>query len=160
ALVLNIGAGDTDYGSRMLNLDIVAGTHVHVVGAAEALPIEDGSCSGVLMIAVLEYVEDVGKALDEARRVLSIGGRPAIEIPCMQGYHGPPGDWRRYTEQGLRYEVQRHGFAIEDGGVSVGPASALSWTATEFLALLVSGRSFARYKIARRLFALAVRPLA
>ena len=149
SLVLNIGGGSRDYGPHVLNLDIEAMPGIDVIGVAERLPFADGSCDGVILQAVLEHVVDENDTLAESYRVLRPGGRLLVEIPFIQGDHPAPGDYRRYTEQGLRQIVERHGFRTESSGVAVGPASALAWVLAEFLALLVSVRSRRLYRLAR-----------
>ncbi len=130
-------------------MDIGHFENVDVVGAAENLPFADGSYDGVILQAVLEHVEDAEAVLSECARVLRPGGSILIEVPFMQGYHAAPNDHRRYTEQGLRAAVEAHGFTVVESGVAVGPASAMAWVATEFLALLLSGRSASGYRLAR-----------
>jgi SAM-dependent methyltransferase len=149
AVVANVGAGATEFGPNTLNLEIEPGPGIDVVGVAEHLPLADGSCAGVLLLAVLEHVRDEDRTISEARRVLRPGGRILVDVPFIQGYHASPADYRRYTEQGLRDELERHGFAVERSGVAVGPASAMAWIASEFLALLLSGRSAKGYRIAK-----------
>lgn len=148
ALVLNIGGGTRDYGPHVLNLDLEPLSGVNVIGVAERLPFADDSCDGVILQAVLEHVVDENDTLAESFRVLRPGGRLLVEIPFIQGDHPSPGDYRRYTEQGLRQIVERHGFRVEGSGVAVGPASALAWVLAEFLALLVSVRSRRLYRLA------------
>src|SRR3990172_2825242 len=65
--ILNIGSGQTDYGAQVVNLDIEPGKHVQVVAKAEDLPFEDGTFSGVLLLAVLEHVADAKLTLSEIR---------------------------------------------------------------------------------------------
>jgi SAM-dependent methyltransferase len=149
SLVLNVGGGSRDYGPNVLNLEIEAMPGIGVVGVAEKLPFDDGSCDGVILQAVLEHVVDENDTLAECFRVLRPGGRVLVEIPFIQGDHPAPGDYRRYTEQGLRQIVERHGLQPQESGVAVGPASALAWVLAEFLALLVSVRSRRLYQVAR-----------
>lgn len=149
SLVLNIGGGSREYGSNVLNLDIEPMPGIGVIGVAERLPFADESCDGVILQAVLEHVVDENDTLAECFRVLRPGGQLLVEIPFIQGDHPAPGDYRRYTEQGLRQIVERHGFRAEASGVAVGPASALAWVLAEFLALLVSVRSRKLYRLAR-----------
>jgi hypothetical protein len=104
-------------------------------------------------------VEDAQKTLLEAQRVLAPGGRLLVDVPFIQGFHPSPGDYRRYTEQGLRAELTRLGFTVEESGVAVGPASAMAWITSEFLALLVSGRSVIAYRVARNLTQLISMPI-
>lgn len=158
-LVLNIGAGSTDYGSHVVNLEIEPGDGVDVVGVAEELPFADEAFAGVILMAVLEHVQDEARTLSEARRVLAPGGRLLIDVPFLQGYHPSPADYRRYTEQGLRAEVERRGFEVLESGVAVGPASAMAWTASEFFALLLSGRSSRAYRLAKLVTTWVAQPI-
>jgi uncharacterized protein YbaR (Trm112 family) len=159
AVVANVGAGATSYGPNVLNLEIAPGPGVHVVGVAERLPLADASCAGLILMAVLEHVRDAEQTLAEARRVLAPGGRMLVDVPFIQGYHPSPGDYRRFTEQGLRDEIGRRGFTVEESGVAVGPGSAAAWVASEFLALLVSGRSAGGYRLAKLVTSWIAAPL-
>lgn len=149
SLVLNVGAGGSDYGSDVINLDIAPTHGIHVVGVAERLPFRDRVFDGIVFQAVLEHVTDSHEALREIRRILRPGGSVFIEVPFIQGYHAAPRDHRRYTEQGLRAELDQHGFVVAATGVAVGPSSAMAWVTAEFLALLLSGRSARAYRFAR-----------
>jgi SAM-dependent methyltransferase len=148
SLVLNIGGGSREFGSNVLNLDIEPMPGIGVIGVAERLPFANKSCDGVILQAVLEHVFDENQTLEECFRVLRPGGGLLVEIPFIQGDHPAPGDYRRYTEQGLRQIVERHGFRADASGVAVGPASALAWVLAEFLALLISVRSRKLYRLA------------
>jgi SAM-dependent methyltransferase len=149
ARIANVGAGATDYGPNVTNLDVFPAPSVHALATAERLPLGDACWDGVLMDAVLEHVKDDTATLQEIRRVLVPGGRALIDVPFVQPYHASPGDYRRFTEQGLRNKLEQCGFEVEATGVSVGPASAVSWIFSHFLAMLVSGRSDTVYRAAR-----------
>jgi SAM-dependent methyltransferase len=148
-IVLNVGAGRQAYGLNVVNLDIAPGPGIDVAGVAEELPFRDSSFDGCILQAVLEHVADAERALDEVWRVLAPDGRVFVDVPFIQGYHPSPRDYRRFTEEGLRAEVEQHGFSIEASGVSVGPASAVATVLAEFLALILSGRSARLYRLAR-----------
>jgi SAM-dependent methyltransferase len=47
-------------------------------GDAEALPLADASVDAVMLVSMLHHVDDPGRALSEARRVLVPGGRLAL----------------------------------------------------------------------------------
>jgi SAM-dependent methyltransferase len=157
--VANVGSGLTAYGDTVVNVDIGPFPGVDVVGVAERLPIADGSCEGAVLLAVLEHVADAERTLLELRRILAPGGRVFVDVPFIQGFHASPGDYRRYTEPGLRAEVERLGFEVEASGVAVGPASAAAWIASEFLALLLSGRNGGAYRLLRPLTGWLVTPI-
>jgi SAM-dependent methyltransferase len=149
SVVANVGSGATSYGDTVINLDIGPFPRVDVVGVAERLPIADASCDGAILMAVLEHVADAERTLLELRRVLAPGGKLFVDVPFIQGFHASPGDYRRYTEPGLRAEVERLGFEVEASGVAVGTASAAAWIASEFLALLLSGGNAGAYRLLR-----------
>jgi SAM-dependent methyltransferase len=149
ATILNIGSGESNLGTNVVNLDIDAFQNVSVVGLAENLPLADSSCDAVVLVAVLEHVRDPARTFSEISRVLRPLGRVFVDVPFLQGYHAAPNDYRRFTEQGLRTELQKHGFELEASGVSVGPASAMAWITSEFLALLISSRSVTAYRLVR-----------
>lgn len=149
ATVANVGGGTRRYGPNVLNIDLEPLPGVDLIGVAERLPLADGSCDGVILQAVLEHVRSAHLTLNELHRVLKPAGLLFVEVPFVQGYHPSPGDYRRYTEQGLRAELSDHEFDIEASGVAVGPASAMAWIAAEFVAFLISGRSERIYRLAR-----------
>jgi len=150
-VVLNIGSGESAYGPDVVNMDIGPFANVDLVGVAERLPVADASCEGAILMAVLEHVRDADLTLTEARRILKPGGKLFVDVPFIQGFHASPHDYRRYTEPGLREAVERLGFEVEASGVAVGPASAATWIGSEFLALLLSGRSERAYRLLRPL---------
>jgi SAM-dependent methyltransferase len=47
-------------------------------GDAQALPLADSSADAVMLVSMLHHVDDPGRALAEARRVLAPGGRLAL----------------------------------------------------------------------------------
>jgi SAM-dependent methyltransferase len=158
-VILNVGAGRTRYGSNVVNLEIAPGPEIDIVGVAEFLPLATKSCDAVVLMAVLEHVQDARKTLSEAWRVLVPGGRLLVDVPFIQGFHPSPGDYRRYTEEGLRAELDQLGFVVEESGLAVGPGSAMAWITSEFLALLVSGRSVLGYRVARNLTRVLAMPI-
>jgi SAM-dependent methyltransferase len=159
AIIANVGAGNRRYGVNVINIDVEPIPGVDLVGIAENLPLADSSCDGAILQAVLEHVRDADLTLQELYRVIKPTGPLLVEVPFIQGYHPSPGDYRRYTEQGLRAKLADHKFVIEESGVAVGPASAMAWVTAEFLSFLVSGRSEKAYRLARPIFRWVVQPL-
>lgn len=157
ATILNLGSGRTNFGERVVNLDIGPLLHVDVVAVGERLPVEDASLDGVITQGVLEHVPDLRTTVAEIDRVLRPGGLVYHEIPFIQGYHASPNDFRRFTSVGIAELAP--GYVIVEQGIAVGPSSALMWIASEWLALLFSFRNETLLKIGRRVFPWLLTPL-
>lgn len=85
----------------------------------------DSSADLVLSLQVLEHVRDVGGYLDEARRVLRKDGWLLLSTHGNWLYHPHPGDYHRWTRQGLLAQLTDHGFETTQCIPLLGP---LAWT--------------------------------
>lgn len=107
--LLNAGCGNRDLAewftrcgvTRVTNYDIASDLEGAVTGSLDAMPFEDAGFDTILCNAVLEHVEAVGAVMAELTRVLKRGGHAVIAVPFLQPYHPCPGDYRRYTSDGL-----------------------------------------------------------
>jgi len=69
-----------------------------------SLPFADGSFDYVVCDQVLEHVEgSAQQAVDEQHRVLKPGGWLVLTTCLMNPIHGAPGDFWRFTPDGLKY---------------------------------------------------------
>lgn len=142
-VILNAGSGDCSgsgmralserFRSRMINLDTARWPAVNLRADVSLLPLADGTVDLVLAKAVLEHVEAPEGVVAEFARVLRPGGRLYLEMPWLEGYHGYPGDYRRWTADEMERVFGAHGFAEEEVGVAAGPASAAGLFLREFL---------------------------
>ena len=137
AVILNVGAGHTDYGPRVINLDIFDSGTTSVVASAQALPFPDSVADLVIMQGVLEHVEDADTTLKECIRALRPGGLFYTEMPFLQPYHESPIDLRRATRPGLGKLCEP--LVEVESGVHIGPASTVTWILRELTAVLLSG---------------------
>lgn len=131
ATVLDYGCGARPYepwftnaGARYLGADIDE-RHEIAIHADGRLDIPAASVDGVASFQVLEHVWDVATYLGEARRVLKPGGWLLLSTHGSWFYHPHPGDYRRWTGEGLRREIEAQGFRLLEMRPIVGP---LAWT--------------------------------
>ena len=157
AVILNLGSGRTSYGLRVVNLDIGPFSNVDVVAMGERLPVADASLDAVITQGVLEHVPDLPATLAEIDRVLRPGGLVYHEIPFIQGFHGSPTDYRRFTLTGIGELAT--GYEVLDAGVACGPSSAMLWISSEWLAMLFSFGNDVLFKAGRRGFAWLLSPI-
>jgi SAM-dependent methyltransferase len=140
ARVLDFGCGSRPYeswfteaGALYHGADIDAQAEVRVARGGR-LEAPDRQFDIVASFQVLEHVWDIDLYLREARRVLRDDGRLLLSTHGSWPYHPHPGDFRRWTADGLRREVVERGFELVRMRPVVGP---LAWT-TVFRALGLS----------------------
>ena len=107
--MLNAGCGSRDIGEYLrrhgvvdlTRYDIASNDPDVVLGPLESMPFADASFDSALCNAVLEHVHDAERAIRELARVVRKGGHIVVAVPFLQPYHAAPGDFRRYTADGL-----------------------------------------------------------
>jgi len=131
ASVLDFGCGTRPYehwfrgaGARYQGADIDGG---HEIGLRPdgSLVAADATFDMIASFQVLEHVWDVATYLREAHRVLKPGGWLLLSTHGSWFYHPHPGDYRRWTAQGLRREIEERGFGLVEMRSVIGP---LAWT--------------------------------
>ena len=88
-----------------------------------SLPIADNYASVVVSSQVLEHVADVPKYLKESYRVLAQNGLLFLSTHGMWRYHPDPGDYWRWTCDGLQRQISSAGFEIMSFQGVMGPES-------------------------------------
>ena len=128
-LVLNLGSKSSEWGSHVVNLDLMlpdehrAGSpRIDVLADIERLPFPDAKVDGIVCTNVLEHVGDAQACIAEISRVMRPGGFVFISTPFMFPTHPDPLDRRRWTLEGLCAAFP--GFEIKESGVCGGPFSA------------------------------------
>jgi len=96
---------------------------VDVIAGAYEIPLEDGHAETILMSAVLEHLEQPGRGLAEAHRLLAPGGHLILTAPLFWPLHEQPRDFFRYTPHGFRFLLEEAGFEV----VEIVPLSGV-WT--------------------------------
>ncbi|MBP6885647.1 MAG: class I SAM-dependent methyltransferase [Candidatus Pacebacteria bacterium] len=145
AIVMNVGSGATRVHPEIINVDIFPFRGVDLVADIGDLPLRDAVVDGVVCDSVLEHLPDTSRALTEIARVLKPGGVFLVTGLFMYPYHSSPSDYYRWTEQGTRYQLELHGFHIEELGVRGGPMGALQGVLMHIFAMPFSRVSPALY---------------
>jgi SAM-dependent methyltransferase len=107
--VLNAGCGRCDITaylrlkgvSVITRYDMASDAPEVILGPLESMPFADESFDSALCNVALEHVVDAERAIRELARVVRKGGHVVVAVPFLQPYHPSPGDFRRYTADGL-----------------------------------------------------------
>lgn len=152
-----MGAGRKKTIDDIVSIDIYMAPGVDILGDIHDLPFDEGSIDGIIARGVLEHVKYPDEVVAEFFRVLKPHGRVFSSIPFMQGYHPSPGDYRRYTVDGIELLFSR--FDKIDCGITRGSASSYVWIAREFFSELFSLGSLTLYKAFKILFGWLLQPV-
>ena len=128
-LVLNLGSKTAQWGSHVINLDLVmplgknaATANVDVLADIERLPLADASVDGIICTSVLEHVANAPECMQEISRIIKPGGHVYITVPFIFPTHPDPLDRWRWTLDGLRHSMRA--FEELGAGACGGPFSA------------------------------------
>jgi SAM-dependent methyltransferase len=133
-IVIDFGCGNMPYrplfepgAAEYVGCDLPGNELADVIMEAPGqLPFADASADVVLSNQVLEHVESPRQYLLEARRVLKERGLLVLTTHGSWRFHPDPNDFRRWTSQGLRHEVESAGFHVDTFVGLLGPeATAL-----------------------------------
>jgi SAM-dependent methyltransferase len=83
-----------------------------LTGPLHQLQAADDAFDAIVCQAVLEHVENPEECVAELFRVLKPGGHALVSVPFLQPEHKAPGDFQRYTKDGLALLFTRHGFTV------------------------------------------------
>lgn len=115
-LTLDIGCGNDSYRSifpNMKTLEINPRGKVDYKANAEDMPeVPSDRFDVVLLSGVAEHMENPKAALDEIYRILKPGGLLIFNVPFIYPLHDYPGDYWRFTDQGVRKILYR--FEIQE----------------------------------------------
>jgi SAM-dependent methyltransferase len=119
--VYDLGCGEAPYKQWILNsadqyIGVDWGESIHALNADiiadlnKPLPINSAVADTVISFSVMEHLSEPQVFLNEANRILRIGGEIVLQVPFMWGVHEAPYDFFRYTEFGLKYMFEKAGF--------------------------------------------------
>jgi SAM-dependent methyltransferase len=135
ARLLNVGSGSTREHTDVVNVDIFPFPNVDILAPGDRLPFQDDVFDAVCSEQVLEHVT---RPLDVAREMIRVtkpGGLLYVSVPFIYPYHPSPGDYTRWTREGVREMM--YGCEVVETGITMGPTSGMlvvlsMWFATFF----------------------------
>jgi len=157
SIILDLGAGRKKTSEKVISIDLYMAPGVDVIGDIERMPFCEGTIDGVIARGVLEHVPYPQKVADEIFRILKPGGKVFCSIPFIQGYHPSPGDYRRYTIDGIQLLFRK--FDRVHCGITRGSASSFVWIAREFFSELLSFNNETLYKALKIIFGWLLQPV-
>jgi SAM-dependent methyltransferase len=118
AIVLDYGCGNMPYRSLFaphtyIGADLPGnGLATATIDAAGRVEMADASCDVVISTQALEHVHSPSAYLNECFRLLKPDGRLILSTHGYWIYHPDPGDYWRWTGEGLRKMVREAGFEV------------------------------------------------
>lgn len=120
--ILDIGCGNMPYEDhfrRMENVQEYTGADITlderatilIDQATERINANNSSFDVVVHFQVLEHVPHPQAMIHECFRILKPGGVLLVTVPFIWEYHGVPGDFHRWTDEGLQTDLSSCGFA-------------------------------------------------
>ena len=106
--IIDVGCDTKPYRSyfnldvKYIGIDLSLAVKPEVLGGVDALPFRDGVADAVICTQVIEHVSSPEKLLLEVSRILKPGGRLFLSTHGSYVYHPYPGDYWRWTHQGMR----------------------------------------------------------
>jgi SAM-dependent methyltransferase len=115
--LLDVGCGSQQYRKYLhcdqyFGIEWSADKRPPVVADVTQIPFREAAFDSALCTEVLEHLPEPGHCLDEIHRVVKPGGSVFFTVPMTVHTHSEPHDFYRYTEYGLRYLLDKHGFEV------------------------------------------------
>ncbi|MBU0517197.1 MAG: methyltransferase domain-containing protein [Proteobacteria bacterium] len=122
---------------QLIESDASLGPRTQIIFDAHDIPLADDSVDGVVTQAMLSYVADPWRVVDEIHRVLRPGGYVYGEAGFVHRVTEGAYDFTRFTHLGLRRLFRC--FDEIDSGAVLGQATVLVWSLHHFLVSFARG---------------------
>ncbi len=137
--VLDLGSGGRRIEEFVYSFDIQEEGHIDIIGDAHLLPFKNSVFNLIICTALLEHVIDPNEVVKEIKRCLANDGIVYVQVPFLEGYHGDPHDYYRFTIDGI--EKLFSNFELIEKGVCIGPISVLVWYLRKFPTIFFVNKS-------------------
>jgi SAM-dependent methyltransferase len=158
-LALNVGSGESDLHSGVVNIDLAPSEHTNCVGDAPKLPFGNGTFGLVLSQETMEHVADPFQAVREMERVLGANGVLYLQAPFVLGYHPDPEDYWRFTHSGLQRLIEQAGLRCERVEPALAAGTGMHRILVEFLAGMAARLVPRTYRPVKGIMAILFYPL-
>jgi SAM-dependent methyltransferase len=98
------------YGAKVTYVNIEKKDEPDILADASNIPVADDSYDIAIAGELLEHVPDPIIVLQEARRVLKLGGKLIATVPFLYPIHADPYDFGRYTDYYWEKAAEKAGF--------------------------------------------------
>lgn len=156
---VDLGCGRTRLHPRVFGLDLAREGSPDCIASLDSLPLCSSSVRVVVSQEVLEHLDDPAGALREIVRVLEPGGLLYVQTPFIIGYHAAPGDYWRFTAEGLKLLIENAGLRVERLEPSAAAGTGLYRVAVEYFAVCSARLRHSLYRPAKACAALLCAPL-
>lgn len=119
--VFDIGCGNKPYEQLFTSkvdsytgCDVVQSSRncVDVLCEATNIPVESNSFDTVICTQTIEHVADHNALVEEAYRILKMGGHFIVSGPMYWPLHEEPYDFFRFTKYGFEHVLEKAGFTL------------------------------------------------
>ena len=121
--VLDLGAGSAKYKEMILkkaseyrSCDAVKNKNIDDICDILNLQYPPESFDTVISTQVMEHVNNPYKMATEINKILKFGGKVIVTTPFLISLHADPGDFFRFTKDGLSEIFKQAGFEILESG--------------------------------------------
>ncbi|MCA9395604.1 MAG: methyltransferase domain-containing protein [Candidatus Omnitrophica bacterium] len=134
---VNLGGGTKNYGKSVINVDVFASPHVHMLCNLQTKVFKENALDLIIAENLIEHISDPENFIDKIYNALKPGGRLIIDVPFICSFHATWYDYTRWTSEGFKNLLSRR-FKITHTKIKGGPASGLCWILRDFFSLLLS----------------------
>ncbi len=153
-MAINLGSGKDNH-EDFLNIDLGDYEHVHIIADLKNVPLVSESMELAVSNSVLEHIYDYNAVIDEAHRILAVGGYFYLCVPnaCIRHHKF---DYHRWTTPALHKLVEER-FEIIDSGSCRGVAYSLITYVNALMTYKIKSKKF--LSISRWMWGLISYPL-
>lgn len=143
SLVVELGSGSRRLTPDIINIDLFPFPNVDIVADAAKTPLGSETVDYMVIDTVLEHVPEPHRVVDEIFRITKPGGEIYCVAPFVFPYHGYPHNYFNFSKDALEFLFRN--FSQCSVEIARGPTSALTNLLSEYVAVILAGKSAMQY---------------